>query len=76
MTISTKRETRTYEIHDALVWCTNSVRRFLRDRQSDVLKPPIVKHVLCALDSERGVCHMRTRAEASRLRCDSSTSAR
>ena len=51
-----ERATRIYEIHHALVWCSNSVRRFLRDRQSDVLKHPIVKHVLCALDNERGVC--------------------
>ena len=50
-----ERETRTYESHHALVWCTNSVRRFLSDRPSDVLKHPIVMHVLCALNSERGL---------------------
>ena len=51
-----ERETRTCEILHILIWCTSSVRRFFRDRQSDVLKHPIVQHVLCALDSERGVC--------------------
>jgi len=31
-----KREARPCEIHHALIWCSNCVRRFLRDRQSDV----------------------------------------
>ena len=44
-----KGETHPCKIHHALIWCSNGVRKFLRDRRCGVLKHPIVEHVLHAL---------------------------
>ena len=46
MPISTKGRHARTRFSTPLIWCTNSVRRFLRDLQSDVLKHPIVSDVI------------------------------